>query len=160
MSDAPRTQQDEADEVRPAGPATDMRAGRFHTVGVPMEKSRLLQSVRRLITRLGPERPLAIVVLCLAIVSVGLVVAGPRVLGNATNLIFDGLVHEGRIDFAALHRTLWIAVALYVAGGLLSYLQAYVLAGVVQRTMFRLGEVETKLHAITSTSIVRRVEIC
>ncbi|MDO8391648.1 MAG: ABC transporter ATP-binding protein [Actinomycetota bacterium] len=125
-----------------------MRAGRFSTVGVPMEKSKdFKHSVRRLARRLGPERPLAVGVLALAVVSVGLVVAGPRVLGNATNLIFDGLIHQGRIDYGALHRTLWIAVALYVTGGLLSYLQAYVLAGVVQRTMFRLrGEVEAKLH--------------
>jgi ATP-binding cassette subfamily B protein len=57
--------------------------------------------------------------------------------------------HTGGIDFDALHRTLWLAVGLYVVGYILSYAQAYVLAGVVQRTMQRLREdIETKLNSM------------
>ncbi len=89
--------------------------------------------------------------LVLAVVSVALVVSGPKVLGHATNLIFDGLTSTGGngIDFAALHRVLWLAIGLYLAGYLLSFLQSFLLAGVVQRTMLGLrAEVEAKLYAM------------
>ena len=46
-----------------------MRAGRFHTVGVPTEKSKDFRATaRRLIERLGPEGPRLVVVLVLAAV--------------------------------------------------------------------------------------------
>ncbi|MBI4883556.1 MAG: ABC transporter ATP-binding protein [Actinobacteria bacterium] len=120
------------------------------TVGVPTEKSQdFANSSRRLLRRLGPERPKAYLVLVLAFVSVALVVSGPKVLGHATNLIFEGLPSTGGtgIDFAALHRVLWLAVGLYLAGYVLSFLQSFLLAGIVQRTMLGLrAEVEAKLH--------------
>ena len=139
-----------------------MRAGRFHTVGVPTEKSKDFRATaRRLIERLGPEGPRLVVVLVLAVSGVGLIVVGPKVLGHATNLVFDGIVSAMRggpgIDLAAVHRTLWLAVALYAVGFALSYLQAFVLAGVVQRTMHRLRtEVEDKLHLMPLGHIDRQ----
>ena len=132
---------------------TTMSGPRWSTVGVPMEKSKDFRgSIRRLFDRMTPERNLLWAVLLLAVASVALIVSGPRVLGNATNIVFRGAFHIGgtkTIDFGALHRTLWIAVGLYLAGYVLSYVQAWVLAGVVQRSMRRLrGEVEAKLHAM------------
>jgi len=137
----------------PSSAAAEARGGRWNTIGVPMEKSKDFKgSARRLFDRLGPERKQLWMVLFLAVVSVSLVVSGPRVLGNATNILFRGAFHIGgtkRIDFPALHHILWIAVGLYAAGYVLSYLQAWMLAGVVQRSMRRLrGEVEDKLHAM------------
>ena len=138
----------------PPASTNELRGGRMHTIGVPTEKSKDFASTsRRLLERLGPERPKAVLVLLSGVLSVGLVVSGPRLLGHATNLIFDGLTRRNGggtgIDFDALHRVLWLAVALYFFGFLLSYLQAYLLAGVVQRTMMRLRtDVEAKLHAM------------
>ena len=133
--------------------AAEARGGRWNTIGVPMEKSKDFKgSARRLFDRLGPERKQLWAILVLAVVSVGLVVSGPRVLGNATNILYRGAFHIGgtkSIDFGSLHGILWIAVGLYAAGYVLSYLQAWMLAGVVQRSMRRLrGEVEEKLHAM------------
>jgi len=157
---------DDADDVRqpPAPPTStsEMRGGRMNTVGVPTEKSKdFAGSSKRLFRRLGPERPKAYMVLALAVASVALVVSGPKILGQATNLIFEGLVRQSRggtgIDFAALHTTLWFAVGLYLLGYLLAYLQAFVLAGVVQRTMYRLrADVETKLHAMPLSYLDRQ----
>ena len=157
---------DDADDVRqpPAPPTStsEMRGGRMNTVGVPTEKSKdFAGSSKRLFRRLGPERPKAYMVLALAVASVALVVSGPKILGHATNLIFEGLVRQSRggtgIDFAALHTTLWFAVGLYLLGYLLAYLQAFVLAGVVQRTMYRLrADVETKLHAMPLSYLDRQ----
>ena len=134
----------------PPSSTSEMRNGRWNTVGVPTEKSKDFKgSVRRLLDRMGPERPKLYFVLVLAVVSVALVVSGPKVLGHATNLVFEGIASGNGVDFAALHQTLWIAVGLYVSSFILSYGQAWVLAGVVQRTMRRLRrEVEAKLHVM------------
>jgi ATP-binding cassette subfamily B protein len=120
------------------------------TVGIPLEKSRDARGAsRRLLAEAEGERHIALVVLVLTIASVSLVVFGPKVLGHATNLIFDGLFREGRIDFSALHRTLLLAAALYFGGGVLAWAQGFILAGVVQRTMRRLrNRVEDKLHRV------------
>ena len=48
-------------------------------------------SARRVVGRLRPERARVLAVLALALVSVGLSVLGPKILGRATNLIFAGL---------------------------------------------------------------------
>ena len=152
------------DKQPPAPPAStsELRGGRMNTVGVPTEKSKdFSASSKRLFRRLGPERPKAYLVLVLAVASVALVVSGPKILGHATNLIFDGLVGRSQggagIDFAALHTTLAIAAGLYLLGYLLAYLQAYVLAGVVQRTMYRLrADVEAKLHAMPLSYLDRQ----
>ena len=155
---------DHHDKQPPTPPAStsELRGGRMNTVGVPTEKSKdFSASSKRLFRRLGPERPKAYLVLVLAVASVALVVSGPKILGHATNLIFDGLVRSAQggagIDFAALHTTLAIAAGLYLLGYLLAYLQAYVLAGVVQRTMYRLrADVEAKLHAMPLSYLDRQ----
>ncbi len=51
------------------------------------------------------------------------------------------------MDFGALHHVLFQAVALYAASSLLSIVAAYMLAGVIQRLMFKLrSDVETKVN--------------
>jgi ATP-binding cassette subfamily B protein len=53
------------------------------------------------------------------------------------------------IDFAALSNLLLWVLALYTLSSVFSWLQAYVLNGVVQRTVFRLrSEVEAKIHRL------------
>ena len=129
------------------------------TVGVPTEKSRdFAASSARLLARLRPERMKVLLVVFLAVASVALLVIGPKVLGHATNLLFEGLVRRAQggpgVDFGALHRTLWLAVGLYIVGSWLAFTQAYLVAGVVQRTMFRLREdAEAKIHTMPLTYV-------
>jgi len=137
---------------RPQG--AQLRDGRMSAVGMPTEKSRDFgAAARRLAHRMSREAWLVVLVLAMAVGSVVLSVLGPRILGNATNIVFDGLMRaraggEG-IDFGALHGTLRFAVGLYVVSFVLHYGQAYLLAGVVQRTMRRLrADVETKIHRL------------
>ncbi|MEY4230621.1 MAG: hypothetical protein RLZZ362_1470 [Actinomycetota bacterium] len=145
-----------ADEpkAKPVGvEASPGGGGRFHSVGVPMERSKDFQgTASRLFDRLHPEMAGVVVVIVLALVSVTMVVIGPRILGHATNIVFDGLTgRNGRqgIDFGDLHRVLLIALALYVVSFALSYLQAYLLAGIVQRTMRTMrNDVEAKLNSL------------
>jgi ATP-binding cassette subfamily B multidrug efflux pump len=76
-------------------------------------------------------------------------VAGPRVLGRATDVIVTGALSDQGIDFTRLHRTLLMVALLYVGAAALGVLVAYLLAGVVQRLMLRLrAAAEAKLHAL------------
>ncbi|HEX9257965.1 MAG TPA: ABC transporter ATP-binding protein, partial [Acidimicrobiales bacterium] len=144
-------QLDAAEQRRHAAEARSSIAGRFGAAGMPTEKSEnFVASVRRLARHMGPERKWAVVVICLAVVSVTLLVFGPKVLARATNVIVAGLMNpRAGIDFAELHRVLILALALYVTSSALGYLQSFLLAGVVQRTMYRLrSDVEDKLNRL------------
>ncbi len=60
-----------------------------------MEKAHDFQgSIRRLLSMLAPERGTVVIVLALGSISVFLMVLGPKILGNATNVIFDGIVSQ------------------------------------------------------------------
>jgi ATP-binding cassette, subfamily B, multidrug efflux pump len=98
---------------------------------------------------LGPDRPILAVVVVVAIVSAALNVLGPKVLGHATDVIVQGVVTRQGIDLARLHHVLLEAVALYGSSAILATFTAYVIAGVVQRLMFRLRTAaEDKLNAL------------
>ncbi|WP_374228127.1 ABC transporter ATP-binding protein [Streptacidiphilus sp. ASG 303] len=61
--------------------------------GGPVEKSMDFKgSGKRLLGTLRPQRALVAAVLACGVLSVGLSVAGPRILGHATDLIFSGVV--------------------------------------------------------------------
>lgn len=142
---------DANEQRKHATQARGFMGGRFAAAGMPAEKSKNFgESVRRLLGHLRPERTGATLVIALAVASVTFYVAGPRVLGHATNIIFTGLLSPShRIDFGDLHRVLLVVVLLYVVSAMLSWLQARILAGVVQRTMYRLREeVEHKLDRL------------
>ena len=49
-------------------------------------------SLQRLLRRLAPERLWVFLIIVLAVISVVFNVLGPQLLGNATNLIFNGVV--------------------------------------------------------------------
>jgi ATP-binding cassette, subfamily B, multidrug efflux pump len=59
----------------------------------PAERARDVRgTLRRLLARLRPERARLALAVALGVTSVGFMVAGPKILGNATNVLFDGLV--------------------------------------------------------------------
>ena len=150
--------------------------------GMPAEKSKDFRgSFGRLLARLQPEAPLIIVVFVLAIISVSFAVIGPRILGDATNAIFQGVISKqlpagvspaqaiaglrvrGQnqladmlgsmkltpgigVDFGALGGILLVLTGVYVLSSMFSWLQAWIMAGVTQRTVYRLRrDVDTKL---------------
>lgn len=173
---------------RPAGPPVRRGpggGGPFGGMGMPVQKSlNFGPSAKRLLGRLRPEwLPLAAVT-ALAVVSVTFAVLGPKLIGNAINLVFAGALSlqfpkgetqaqaiasvraQGQdqyadllsgttftpgagIDFTAVGQTLLWVLALYILSSVFSYLQAYVLNGVTQRTVYRLrSDVEDKLHRL------------
>ncbi len=81
----------------------------------------------------------------------------PRILGNATNIIVDGVTSGTGIDFDSSHRTCCVVLAIYSRRRSRSRSRRpSLLAGVVQRAMYRLrADVEDKLNRMplaTSTA--------
>ena len=130
--------------ARPGG------GGPFMGAQLPAEKaSNFKGSAKRLAALLGPERWLVYAVIALGAASVALAVTGPKVLGNATTIIFEGFVSGAGIDFHRLHVILLWVVVIYVASALLSLAQGWILNGVTQRTVLRLRQqVEDKIHRL------------
>ncbi|HEX3542401.1 MAG TPA: ABC transporter ATP-binding protein [Acidimicrobiales bacterium] len=138
-------------EKRPAHVPPPAGMGRM-AFGVPLQRSENSgQTLRRLASRLRPEAVRVVGVIILALGGVAFSVIGPKLLGDATDIIVKGLVHGGvrSINFGRLHHLLWVVVGLYALSAVLQYLSAYTLAGMVQRTMRRLrADVEDKLHRV------------
>jgi len=154
------SEENKTEDAKPGASVSELRTGRWNTVGIPTEKSENFgETSRRLARLLAREGVLVIAILVMAVVSVALVVSGPRILGHATNLLTKPLIKyrdPSRINFSALHNTLWVAVGVYALSYVLAYGQAFLLAGVVQRTMFSLrSEVEEKLHRLPLSYIDR-----
>jgi ATP-binding cassette subfamily B multidrug efflux pump len=125
--------------------------GRFPGMNMPVEKAKDFgPSARRLARRLHPERFRFAVVVALAVTSVGFMVAGPKILGDATDIIFNGVLDPvAGIDFPALAGVLAWVLGLYLAGSAFGWVQGLLLNGVVQRVVYRLREdVEHKLHRL------------
>jgi ATP-binding cassette subfamily B protein len=137
------------DDLDLAAPET-RAAGRWNSAGVPGERSKDFRSaLRRLGGMLGPMWVVLVVVAAVAIASAVCNVLGPRVLGHGTDIIVRGVVSGRGIDFPELHHVLLQAAALYAVSSILQVIAAYVLAGVVQRLMYKLrSDVEDKVNAL------------
>jgi len=62
-------------------------------MGLPAERGKDLRgTLRKLLARLRPERIKLLTAVGLGVISVGLMVSGPKILGTATNILFDGIV--------------------------------------------------------------------
>ncbi len=133
-------------------------SGRWGAAGLPLARSRNFRSSStRLAARLRPEGAGLARVVVLALGSVTLLVSGPRILGNATNVVVQGVVSGNGIDFGRLHRVLLIAATVYAVGGLLGLLQARTIATVVQRAMSTLrADVEDKLNRLPLSYVDRQ----
>ncbi|MPZ85411.1 MAG: ATP-binding cassette domain-containing protein [Actinophytocola sp.] len=125
-------------------------------MGMHVEKAKSFgPSAKRLARRMHPERAAFGVVVALGVTSVAFAVAGPKILGHATDIIFNGVIGRMRnipgagIDFAALGSTLMWVLALYLASSVFGWIQGWMLNGVVQRVVYKLREdVEAKLHRL------------
>ena len=140
---------EETPAVKPPPLATG-QGPRWGNAGMPVERSAEFGTVtKRLLSRLRRERGRVAIVIVLAFASVTMLVLGPKVLGDATDVVVRGVFSPAGVDFGKLHRTLAKALALYVLSSLLAYTLSFILAGLVQRTMFRLrADVEDKLNRL------------
>lgn len=103
------------------------------------------ETFRKLREYLRPYFGKLILVLIFAIGSTIFTIVGPKILGNVTTEIFEGLVAkisgtgEG-INFPSIQRTLLILLALYVISTILGFIQGFIVSGVAQKVSYRLRE--------------------
>ena len=82
-------------------------------------------------------------------VSTFLLAYGPRLLGDATDLIFGAFLADRPVDFDAVRTVLLKVIGVYVVGSLLAWGQGYFLNDVVQGTVRRMrSDVEDKINAL------------
>jgi ATP-binding cassette subfamily B protein len=148
-SDGTGSADDDVPKINLAAAGT-RAAGRWGGAGIPIERSdRFGTTVNRLISLLGPDRPVMVVVVIAAVASATFNVLGPRILGRATDVIVRGIFAPTGIDKGRLTEILLQAMGVYAASSLISALVAWLIAGVVQRLMHRLrAAAEEKLHAL------------
>ncbi|MBA3652925.1 MAG: ABC transporter ATP-binding protein [Actinobacteria bacterium] len=147
--DPPVDTEEETETTNLASPETRV-AGRWMAAGMPAERSKNFRSsVARLGRLLRPQRAVLVVIALAAIGGALLNVLGPRVLGRATDVIVRGVITPAGIDFGRLHHVLFEAMLLYGGSFVLTLGTAYLIAGVVQRLMFRLRSMaEDKLNRL------------
>ena len=133
---------------RGPGPTATMGPGRFMG-GMSTEKALdFKNSGRRLLGTLRPYRILVVLALTLAVGSVTLAVLGPRLLGEAINVVFYGALSR-RVNFGHVAQILEVVVALNVGSAICALFQGRITATLVQRSVFRLREdVQAKLSRL------------
>ena len=118
----------------------------------PAEKARDFQgTMRKLIAYLDPYKITILIVMLLAIGSTVFSIVGPKILGNATTKLFEGLIAQlagtGRIDFAAIGKILLAVSGLYLFSAALSYLQGWLMTNVAMKVTYQLRkEIMGKIH--------------
>ena len=80
-------------------------------------------------------------------------IVGPKILGEATTEIFNGLVSKVRggvgIDFSKIGRIILILIGLYVVSTLLSFIQGYLMTGITQKVTYRMRkEISEKINRL------------
>jgi len=120
------------------GPAGMMMAGQ--------KAKNFKVTFRRLVGYLRPHRFSLLIVLITAVLSTVFSILGPKIMGEATTKLFEGLMGRingdpnASIDYDAIGRILITLAVLYVISTIFSYIQQYVMAGVAQRTVFGIRE--------------------
>ncbi|EGK11666.1 ABC transporter ATP-binding protein [Kroppenstedtia eburnea] len=116
-----------------------------HGFGKPAEKAKDFKgTMKRLIGYLKPYRFRLLAVLVTAVLSTVFAIVSPKLLGNATTILFEGMMMKMRgvphaaVDFDAILQILLALGGLYVMSAAFSYMQQFIMAGVAQKTVYHL----------------------
>ena len=89
-------------------------------------------SLKKLIKSLFPYKNGIIIVFIFSILSTLFTIVGPKVLGNATTELYNGVVRKlnnaGNIDYTKLHTILLTLLILYIISAIFNYIQGIVVA--------------------------------
>ena len=108
---------------------------------MPGEKAKDFKgTMGKLMSYLNKFLPSILLVLVCAVASTVFSIFGPKILGQATTRLFEGLVAmltgTGRIDFSAIAQILIFLAGLYLVSALLSYVQGWVMSGVATKLSY------------------------
>lgn len=97
---------------------------------------------KKLIKYMGEYKVPIIVVFIFAAGSALFMILGPRILGNVTTDIFEGIISRisgsGQgIDFGKIGQTLMLLLGLYLISALFSYIQGWIMSGISMKVSYK-----------------------
>jgi len=99
-------------------------------------------SMLKHISYLGRYKVIIIIAIIIAIASTAANIVGPKILGEATTELFEGLLAvvrgTGEVDFDFIGRIILIVLALYVSSAIFRYIQGWIMARVSTDISYRL----------------------
>ncbi|MFV1948837.1 MAG: ABC transporter ATP-binding protein [Anaerolineales bacterium] len=99
-------------------------------------------TMRKLIDYLGSYNIGILVVFLFAIASTVFTIIGPKILGQATTKLFEGVLEMiagtgNGIDFDFISRIILITIGLYLASAIFSYIQGWIMSGISMDITYR-----------------------
>ena len=129
--------------------------GRGPMAMMPGEKAHDFKGTfKRLIQYLGKYNLIIFVVLMIAAASTVFAIIGPKILGQATTLLFEGVVAQisgtgTGINFPAISAIIIQVAILYTISGFLDFLQGYIMSGVSIDITYRFRQdISTKINKL------------
>lgn len=120
--------------------------------GMPGDKAKDFKgTLKKLVKYMSTFKVHMIFVAIFAICGTIFNIAGPKILGQATTEIFNGLVSKvsggSGMDFGKIGQILLMTLGLYVISALCSFIQGLIMTGVSQKTTYRLRkEISEKIN--------------
>lgn len=106
------------------------------------------KTMKNMIGLLKPYRIRFIIVLIFALASTIFSVIGPKIMGNATSVLFEGLMARvqgtGGVDFDRIGQIIMILIGIYIISVLFSMVQGFIMAGVSRNLTYNLRK---NIHA-------------
>lgn len=118
------------------------------------EKARNFKAtMKKLLKYLSVYKLSIITVLFFAIASAGFTIVGPKILGNATTKLFEGVMSKisgiGYIDFQYIGRIIIILTGLYLLSALFGYIQGWIMSKVSMEVSYKLRkDISKKINRI------------
>lgn len=99
-------------------------------------------TIKKLFSYLGTYKIAMIVVFVFAIGGTIFTIWGPKILGNATTEVFNGIVSKlsggSGIDFGKIGRILIFLLCIYLLSLILNFIQGFIMSGIAQKLCYRL----------------------
>lgn len=110
-------------------------------------------TMRQLLGYIGQHKVAVFTAVAFAVCSVIFNIVGPKVLGQVTTKLFEGLVAKvngtGDVDFAWIAKTLGFLLCLYLASSACSLIQGWLMTGVTQKICYRMRkEIAAKIAVV------------
>lgn len=110
-------------------------------------------TMRQLLGCIGQHKIAVFAAVAFAVCSVIFNIVGPRVLGQVTTKLFEGLVAKvngtGDVDFAWIAKTLGFLLCLYLASSVCGLIQGWLMTGVTQKICYRMRkEIAAKIAVV------------
>jgi len=126
---------------RPGGRGFGPGSGPGHRMGGGGEKARNFKgTMKKLLQYLSVYKLSIIIVLIFAIASAAFTIVGPKILGNATTILFEGVMAKiagtGSVDFDAIRKIMVTLVGLYLFSALFGYIQGWIMSGVSMKVSY------------------------